>query len=125
MSGPDKYLIRLVTAEDDLLAYQKLYRHCECLINIGHERKDELLHRVGSSYAEKVFTEDLSSFTAMQSVFNGTFWVLEYTITKEIVGSVAMQLLSDGSSGELRRMCVSMEHRRKGLGLRLVSLLFL
>jgi ribosomal protein S18 acetylase RimI-like enzyme len=116
------YLIRPLLKSDNLEEYKSLYLLCDNVIVKGINEQDERLQRIGRNHVSRVFQTDLSSFEAVSDTFftaNGHFWVLVDTNNK-IIGSVALKDLGN-NEGELLRMCVSPDHRRKGLGNYLVQ----
>ncbi len=79
---------------------------------------------LGKWYCDiQCFKKDLMSFEAVQKEFGegfSKFWVLVDEELNVIIGSIAIQEKS-AELGELRRMFVSQEYRRQGLGSKLVD----
>lgn len=118
------YLLRPLAKSDDLEDYKSLYFLCDNVLAKGIHEHDERLQRIGANHVNQVFQADLSSFEAVTKTFftgNGNFWVLVDAINNKIVGSIALKDLQENNEGELLRMCVSPDHRRKGLGNYLVN----
>lgn len=115
--------IREILECDNFEEYRDLFRVSECLINIGKEQGDADLISIGTDYVQSCFEEDLASWDELQKVFGhglNKFWVLVDVERCQIIGSIALECKST-IRGELRRMCVSRECRRKGYGSRLVQ----
>jgi ribosomal protein S18 acetylase RimI-like enzyme len=122
--GGTSYLLRRLSQSDDLEEYKSLYLRCDNVLVKGIHEQDERLQRIGTNHVKQVFQTDLCSFEAVSNVFftgSGNFWVLVDLVKNTIVGSIALKDLRENNEGELLRMCVSPEHRRKGLGNYLVQ----
>jgi ribosomal protein S18 acetylase RimI-like enzyme len=115
---PSKFAVRTLQSDADVKLYQELFLQSEVLIHLGRELGDENMTAIGSAYTMKQFEEDLQSLQSIERVYSsggGGFWVLWDTEVNVMVGSIALEIHSNGH-GELRRMCISPLYRRQGLG---------
>ncbi|TYZ59232.1 hypothetical protein PybrP1_010852 [[Pythium] brassicae (nom. inval.)] len=84
------------------------------------------IHNMWRSYVQESIDDDLSKIEQVYLTPGGNFWVATVTGAangdgkEKVVGMVALEKKADGQ-GELRRMSVSSEYRRFGLGRRLVA----
>jgi ribosomal protein S18 acetylase RimI-like enzyme len=127
--GNSTFLLRPLSSSDDLEQYRKLFLSCDNILVKGLTEQDERLQRIGTNYVSNAFQTDLSQFESVQDVFftgNGQFWILIDVDQNIIIGSIALEDKLPGQCptiGELRRMCVSPDYRRIGLGNILVEYL--
>ena len=113
--------------EKDFDAFRALFCNSECLCNIGRETQQDDLVRFGEEYVKDAMQNgDLRSFQELCAVFRtppdlSELWIMVAVGQSEekIIGSIALEF-KDAAVAELRRMCVSHEFRRHGLGKRLV-----
>ena len=90
----------------------------------GKEQNNSTLINIGEDYLAHCV--DITSFENLMSIYghnNSQFWLAINEQTDEVLGSVALDLSPTNSSesvGELRRMSVSISHRRKGIASSLV-----
>jgi ribosomal protein S18 acetylase RimI-like enzyme len=123
----NSFLIRPLSPSDDLEEYRALFLRCDNVLVKGLAEQDERLQRIGRSYVSNAFQTDLSTFETVQDIFfqsKGQFWVLIDADKNLIIGSIALEDKlpgQDRTQGELRRMCISPDYRRRGLGNMLVQ----
>jgi ribosomal protein S18 acetylase RimI-like enzyme len=124
MIAASGFAVRRATAED-FAAIRDIFYDSEVMINLGKECDNSAWRQCGEDYAAMTFRTDLASFDALCATFfapRSHFWVAEDTAARCVVGCVALQAKSSDDA-ELRRMCVSRAHRRRGIGLALVQTL--
>ena len=113
--------------EKDFDAFRALFCNSECLCNIGRATQQDDLVRFGEAYIQDAMQHgDLRSFQELCAVFRtppdlSELWVMAAVGQGEeqIIGAIGLEF-KDAEVAELRRMCVSHEFRRHGLGRRLV-----
>jgi D-alanyl-D-alanine dipeptidase len=123
-NGNDNFTLKPMQCNDDFNSYQDLFKANDCMITIGKENNDETIRKIGEDYVENTYKEDLASFKEMEKVFHkdnlGKFWVLIDNSKNIIIGSIALEVKSE-TEGELRRMVISHNYRRRGLGFKLIN----
>lgn len=123
-NGNDNFSLRPMQMTDDFNSYRELFKLNDCMITIGIEKNDASIKKIGEDYVESIYKEDLASFQEMEKVFHkdnlGKFWVLIDNSKNIIIGSIALEVKSE-TEAELRRMVISHNYRRRGLGFILLN----
>lgn len=119
------YKIKLFSINDNLNEYKELFLNCDNVLNKGKLENDKRLERIGEEYVLNSFQNDLLDYNNIYNIYfqgYGQFWLLYDQEKNIIIGSIALE--DKGNNiGELRRMCISSNYRRQGLGNILVKYL--